>query len=191
MTSPKKIRKRLRSAQNAEQLVLIRRSPRHAGLSEGFVVGVGDGWLVLAEIRDGGYLDGFRAIRVEDVTEVTVSKTFEATVSRSLPQWPPSMPVSEADLRSTGALIHAFADAFPLIALHRETKSNAYFIGELDGTNKKWVSIHTIGKNADWADDTSWYRLKTVTSIRVASGYMAGLSSVAEPAPSLPHVARE
>ena len=68
--SPEERLERLRVAREEPHPVSIRRRIEDADEVTGYVVGVGREWALVAELDDGLALDGFAAVRRDDVRKV-------------------------------------------------------------------------------------------------------------------------
>ncbi|PKQ31835.1 MAG: hypothetical protein CVT62_05435 [Actinobacteria bacterium HGW-Actinobacteria-2] len=108
-------RKRLTAAMSTQTKITVDLKPKHANRQEGFVVGIGEKWCLLAATMDGGYFDGYQAFRVKDVARIRRDKSFQPTFSRTQPEWPPSPP--PVDLDSTVGLVSSLAAFSPLIGI--------------------------------------------------------------------------
>lgn len=168
-------------------LVRVHRSIAGADLSEGYVVGIGSKWLLLAVLDDRIVLDGYTAVRVDDIRKVRVKKN-QSFVRRALEmreQWPPTRP-PEVELDRTGDLIRSVAAAWPLVT----------FFAERDDPDLCYIGrpVAWSGKSADWLHITSqaeWdvdaidrRHLRDVTRVDFGGLYEDALAAVAGPAPS-------
>ncbi|MDE9364117.1 hypothetical protein PZ938_00720 [Luteipulveratus sp. YIM 133132] len=94
---------------------------RGADTISGFVVGIGSKWVMLAAVRDGGYEDGYVAVRRKNIRNVARDRSFEEQFARQQPDWPPRMP-PDTDLDSTAELVRGLARRYPLLGIEREDK---------------------------------------------------------------------
>jgi hypothetical protein len=72
----------------------------------GVVVHLSEGWVVLAELREGVLRDGYMAFRTSSIKRARVFDTFIGFIRGNNP-WPSHSPVVTADLRNPEQLIRA------------------------------------------------------------------------------------
>jgi hypothetical protein len=178
MISARNARRKLDESIGSQYLLRIDRHPLHAGHVQGFVVGIGKKWALLAQTMDGGYFDGYVAFRVADVSRIRRDHTFESTFAQTQPEWPPSVPF-DIDLDKTVNVISALAANAPLVGIQKEREREAIWIGVLYQSDRKRVWLHEVRPNASWHKRPLSYRLKAVTSVMTGDRYLTGLSSMA------------
>jgi hypothetical protein len=171
---------RLRAAQASSTMVRIERRPRYSERVNGFVVGLGSKWVLVAATTDGGYFDGFTAIRARDVTRVRRDRSFEGVFARAQPQWPPTAP-GGVDLDSTRRMLRTLAATAPLLGIEKEKERSATWIGEVVTVRRGWVRLHEVHPDATWHRRPLWYECRAVTRASVGSHYLTGLAAVAGP----------
>lgn len=171
---------RLGDALGDMSLVRLRRSPHNADRSDGFVLGVGRKWVLIAPTRAGGRLDGLVAVRLKDVVGVEKDTTFEARFARSQADWPPTAPMG-LNLDSTTGVIRDLSAISPLIGIEQERrfKSAITWIGTVDEIGKGWLWLNEVRPDATWRKRPRGYRLKRITKVIVADEYLTALTSVA------------
>lgn len=183
---PSKVRKRLRHAMVDHTLVRIERSIDRADTLDGFVVGVGEQWLLLHWLDQRIHLDGFVALRIADVERIE-DKRAQAFVRRALERrgdWPPFMPIPRTALDDTQTLLAALADDAPLLSIFTELdEPGRCYIGVLEKTTKKSVRVRGITPDAQWIDEPRTWKLATITRIEVGDGYLEALHDVGGPPP--------
>lgn len=82
----------LDKAVREQALVRVRRSIRRSDKLDGFVMGVGQAWLLLALLDPNVYLNGYVAVRLADLSKVEVRAGPDSFVGRALAargEWPP------------------------------------------------------------------------------------------------------
>jgi len=176
----KAIRRRLRAAQEASTLVRVDRRPRHGDRVDGFVVGVGRKWALVAATMDGGYFDGFVAFRIRDVQRIRKDRSFEGAFAKTRPEWPPVSPGS-VDLDSTGAMLRTLAATAPMIGIEKEHERRALWIGRLVEAELGWLGLQEVRPDATWRKRVLWYELRAITKAMVRSHYLTGLDAIAGP----------
>lgn len=171
-------RRELESALEERALVRILRRPKHSYRVDGFVVGLGSKWVLVAQTMDGGYFDGYVAFRLRDVTSVTRDRTFEGRFAATQPEWPPSAP-GEIDLTSTKRMLRTLAPTGTLIGIEKENERSAVWIGQVVDVRRGWVALHEVRPDARWRKKPLWYRVRAVTSASVGTHYLRGLAEIA------------
>ena len=105
-----KIRKKLHQARTKQAYVRVERALKiSVGFHEGFVVGVGEEWALLAQTSDGGWPDGYIAFRLADVKSIRSNTGVSEKFARLQIDWPPSNPFTGVDLNSVAGVITGLA----------------------------------------------------------------------------------
>ena len=186
MTATKReVREKLAAAAKSQTLVRIERRPRRGDRVDGFVVGVGSKWVLVATTMDGGYFDGCAAIRLRDVTRVRRDRSFEGAFARTRPEWPPAAP-GAVDLDSTSRMLRTLAATAPLIGIEKERERTGIWIGELVRLRRGWLRLHEVHPDATWHKRPLWYECRAVTRASVGTHYLTGLAAIAGPRTSRP-----
>ena len=154
--------------------------------AEGFVIGV-EGGLVLVHIIDPAVvLDGFRILRVRDITAVDASFGSASFLERALrlrrqrPRRPEGV-----RLDSMCSVIESAGNVYPLITLHREREHrDSCWIGRLVAVDDLRVTIDIINPAAEW-DGQERYTLRVLTKIEFGGRYEAALAAVAKLQPNV------
>jgi len=168
-------------------LVRVLRSLRRADKLDGFVVGVGNAWVLLARL-DPNFLelDGYVAVRLGDITKVEARggpDTFVGRVLAAKGQWPPR-PV-EVNLDDPAELVRSSAAVSPLITLFIEAEDpDVCFVGKPVRYTKRKVHLLEVTPEAEWREDgPSKWRLDEVTRLDFSDHYAGALSLMA-PSPT-------
>ncbi|HEY5450945.1 MAG TPA: hypothetical protein VIQ54_19460 [Polyangia bacterium] len=176
----------LRDAMKDGRVVRVyRQSLEPDGYSvEGFVVGVEEDLVLMHVIDPAIVLDGFRVLRIADITSVDSSFESGPFLERALrlrrqrPRRPEGL-----RLDSVRAVIETAALIFPLITLHREREhKDSCWIGRLVEVDDLRVTIDYITPAAEW-DGQERYALRVLTKIDFGGRYEEALASVAGLAP--------
>ena len=186
-TKPGKVRKKLRRAMVDHTLVRIERSIARADVLDGYVVGVGDQWFLLHWLDQRIHLDGFVALRIEDVRRIDPARAgaFKREALELHGDWPPTMPIDRAALDDTRALVLALGASFPLLSLFPEIDDpNRCFIGTALHMKKRSVWMRCLSPEAEWIDEPWRWKLDDITRIEAGDGYSQALHDVAGPAPT-------
>jgi hypothetical protein len=144
-----------------------------------FILDVGAKWVLGMRVEDGGYLNGYLAFRLGDVTRVTRDKTFAATTAKILPGWPPRPPVYALDLSTTAAMIDGFGNNAAIVGLETQGRRSELWVGQIDAVDSKRVWLRELDVRGDWLDDSVGYRLREVTSVAENSRYLRAIAMVA------------
>ncbi|WP_139005906.1 hypothetical protein [Arthrobacter crystallopoietes] len=183
MKSQKKSRRKvlaaLQSAMDKKAYVDIRRKINDADVIRGYVVQLSDDWILIADTRDGGYLDGFTALRTKDITKVKRVDGFEPELLKKHKQWPPAAPEQPISLSSAEAIIRTAGEGRDALTIHQEKdKPDACFIGAPVDWGRKSVWLLEIDRHARWDTEMTKYRLKDITRIGFGGGYEDALLTV-------------
>jgi hypothetical protein len=154
-----------------------------AGRFDGFVVGIGQKWSLLAATLNGGYFDGYRAFRLKDVDRVRRGKSFGGRFARTQPEWPPLPPL--VDLDSTVGVVTSMAACSALIGIEKARERQALWIGTLHKAGRKWVWLHEVDPAGSWRDQPLGYRTRQITNVEIGTHYLTALAEVADDQPTL------
>ena len=176
------IREKLQRALSDQRLVRISRDLLYADVETGVVVALGAKWVLIRSVVDGGYLDGFQALRVRDITAVERDKSFAATAIDLLPGTPGSLPDAPIDLDSLVGLVASVGADGRLLGLEKERQRRALWIGTLDEVDKKWLWLNEITFRGRWKKKPLGYRMRAITKISFGGRYMEALQLAASPA---------
>ena len=170
---------RLEKALRTHRLVRIERSPRNADRVDGFVVGLGSKWALLATTRDGGFLDWLAAIRIRDVSAVHRDTSFEERFAKTQADWPPSAP--DVDLDKTATLLRDLAKTAPLVSIGQERryKFDGRWIGVVDEVEAGYLWLREVRPDATWKPHPLGYKLSRISYIETGSAYLFGLNAIA------------
>jgi hypothetical protein len=181
--SKKKTQAKLRQAIGEERIVRVERKLKFADRLSGFVVLVGEKWVVIAQTWDGGFFDGYVAFRLSDVKRINKDKTFETTFAKTQPEWPPSYP-DELDLDGTAELLQGLSRNGALIGVEKDKERSAIWIGKLDEVISGVVYLHEVRPDATWHPAPLGYKLKAITTVEVGTHYLTGLAAMAGAGPA-------
>ena len=174
------IRKKLHHARTQQAYVRVERALKiSVGFLEGFVVGVGKEWALLAQTSDGGWPDGYIAFRLADVKSIRSNTGVSETFARLQIDWPPSNPFTGVDLNSVAGVITGLAAGQQLVGIEKERERDALWIGQLDDIWPKWVWLDEVDSTGTWLPAPLGYRLRRITTVRTGTRYMQALSQVA------------
>jgi hypothetical protein len=184
----KKVRARLEQAASDTVAVRVSRRIKGSDRLEGFVVGIGRAWLLLAVLDPDTHLNGYAAVRLADVSKVKLRAGVDGLAGRALAargQWPPAgvaLPLDEA-----AGLVRTAAEVAPLVGLlTEEDDPNAIVIGRPVRLGKRSVRLLEIDPDARWAGEPSRWAYADVTRVDLLDRYQEALALVGGPPPAAP-----
>lgn len=151
---------------------------------EGVVVELGETWVLLAGIRDGAYLNGYHALRLQDLVRVETHATFVPLLQRRQ-SWPPAAPISSLDLPEARSIITAGASLTGVVSVYREaTRPGTLLIGAPVEWEEKNLWLLLITPEGRWEQSMDKIRLKDITQIGFGDDYERAVLELAGPLPS-------
>ena len=150
----------------------------------GFVVSVGEQWVVLLRLMDSVYVDGIEVVRIEDVTSVEEDCeggfVERAVASLGRPKVDFNLP-EDADTRD---VLRAAADHSSLICVYLEAEDDyPLLIGHLEGLGERKFDIQLINPRGVWDVETSRWAYKDVTRVTFGGRYEDALERFGEGRP--------
>jgi hypothetical protein len=178
VASREKVVLALREAMEARKLVVVLRRVKFADDHRGFVVGIGSRWMLLQETDDAGAFDGYVAVRIRDVDKLKPDRSFAVRAAPSLPHWPPAPPSATIDLNTTRGVLTGFRDASEsgLIAIKKERRRYAQWIGVFDEVIGKYVYLHEVDPDGKWDDQPLGYKIGAITMVGTGGLYRDALA---------------
>lgn len=183
-TSDRKTRTRNQLAKALRDRLLIRFArPFEPGTVNGYVLGIGPTFFLLALVSDGLRLNGFQCFRLSDVRALWVPDKYAAFHETALrkrgQRFPKTPPVA---LSSLDKLLLTAGRAFPLVTIHRERADpDVCWIGRVTDVRKGRVTLLEIGPDARWDGRLGTYRLNEITRVDFGGDYEDALYLVAGP----------
>lgn len=172
------VRHDLDKALRTRRHVRLLRSARFADDMEGFVVGVGRTWVLVALTELGGHHGGWAATRIKHVDRVHRIRSFQEDFARSQAAWPPAPP-GVVDLDRTADLLTSMQAHAGVIGIEQEDRlAQTQWIGRVDEVASGRLWLHEVDPRARWHDDVAGYRLRNITSVTIATPYMRALEDV-------------
>ena len=183
--SGREVRAELETAVREQALVRVSRSIRRSDEIDGFVVGLGQEWMLLAVLDDSIRLDGYAALRLRDVSTVERRggpDTFVGKALRVRGEWPPVG--VDVDLDGVGELIRTASDVAPLVTLHiEEDDPTVCFIGRPVRVTSRSVHLLEITPEAEWEEQPTRWAFPEITRVDFAGRYEEALALVGGPRP--------
>lgn len=184
----KSVRARLERARAEALPVRLRRWIPEADRVDGFVVGIGRRWVVLAKLSGRADIDGWTFVRVKDVQSVTIEpdpECFDVRAVKARGQWsPPEIP--GADLDDLRGVIASAQSGGPLLSVFEEfARPDACWIGRVTSLDADALRLHEINLHGDWVagSKTKAFDPADITRVEVGGGYEEALHLVAGPPP--------
>ena len=186
MSSDGAVRARLRRAEHEHEGVKVLRAMKGVGLIEGYVVGVGKKWALLANVPS-HRLDGYLAFRLRDVERIQPlrSHDFYRALATATGAWPPAAPGLPIDLDTTRGLIETVHTAGTIINLQIEYQDpDVAFLGVPAQLGARSAMMYEVSPQAVWDGTLSRWRYRDVSRIEFSSAYENDLLSIAGPPPA-------
>ena len=184
----KAVRARLDRAQTDALSVRLQRWIPEADPIDGFVVGIGRRWVVLAKLSDRADIDGWTLVRIKDVQSVGIDPDpdcFHIRALKARGQWPPrSTPV--IDLDDLAGVISSAESGGPLLSVYQEfARPDACWIGRVTSLDPDALRLHEVSVGGDWAKESKAkaFDPADVTRVEAGGGYEEALHLVAGPPP--------
>jgi hypothetical protein len=147
----------------------------------GYIVGLEDDWVLLHNVNGASMrLNGYTALRVGDITQVSEDESFAATALRLRGERPRAQ--DDLLLIDLPGLLSSAGPLFPLIAIFRETTQNGgCYIGKVQKLGRKRVTLAAVNRGGEWVEPYK-FCYKDVTRIDLGDGYLDALWLVARTA---------
>ena len=148
----------------------------------GWVVGIGPEWVLLHQVSDRLWLDGYMALRIEDISEMRwLDEVDEAFIPRALAmrELAASAPAA-VDCSDTRTLIVTLGQQFPLVSLSFDRDPEPYaIIGQVLEASDTDLVMKSITPSAEWDPDPDRISFADVTTIVADAEYERALALVA------------
>jgi hypothetical protein len=164
-------------------LVRLRRTDPSWDDIDGYVVGMGAAWVLVAEFDDGFRPSGWAALRRADLAEVVV-KEYPLAWRRALEHqgfWPPAAPVPSVALSDTRALIESARAVAPTMCLFDEADvADGLWVGEVAELEVDHLWLREILPSAEWDPELGHWLLDDITRISIADPYAQVLAAIVQ-----------
>ncbi|QHC56748.1 hypothetical protein [Rathayibacter tanaceti] len=191
MSSMTKIRALLTRAQREETNIKLRLAFGNRETVDGFIIGTGRKWALLAATMTGGFFDGYVAVRLKEIERARPNRSWEARFSRTRPEWPPRPPADRPaiDLDTTSGMLATLLDPDALVGMERRKKYSALWVGVPYALTRHWLSLWEVDATAVWHERPLGYRPRTIALVRIGDHYLRGLAAIAgdRPPQDLPY----
>lgn len=135
---------------------------------------------------EGGYSDGYAAIRISDIKSVRPDRSFQSAFAKTRPEWPPVLPFlsGDLDLDSTKGMLRSLLVPGHVIGIERDLRVDATWIGVPDGLTRKFLYLWEVTPQATWHEAPQGHRLKTITTVIFDDRYRTALAAMAGDSPA-------
>ncbi|KRE54781.1 hypothetical protein ASG92_24515 [Arthrobacter sp. Soil736] len=172
--SRKKIRSRLERSMDEQQPVSIARTVKKGTERHGVVQEIGDEWMLMAAVRDGGYLNGYMAVRLDLIHHVRTDRGLEDFL-KDRPDWPPAI-LTPGSTASPHSILEAAIETSSVLSIFMEEKwPRPFFVGVPVKYSEKAVKLVTIDSKAKWEDGTFKVKYRDLTQISFGGDYEKAL----------------
>jgi hypothetical protein len=145
------------------------------------VLDIGPRFFLVQSVSDLIWFNGFEALRLADVSSVTVPAPYASFVERALQvrkehrSRAPRVKVSNLPL-----LIRTASERFPLLTIHREIVApDVCHIGRVKSVDNRQLWLTEIGPDAKWDQEATRYRCSEITRVDFGGDYEQALLLVA------------
>lgn len=176
----KRVADQLLAVCGSEELVRVRRSIRKADRVEGFIVGVGERWVLFHVFDPDMFLDGYAALRLKDIQRVEMRGGPDSFPVRALRHFGESPVTPEkVSLDTIQGVLNTFGDLRPLVTiLVEQLDPDVAFIGQPVKVSSRTLHLLEISTSATWHTKPTKWSLKQVTRIEVGGRYPQALHAV-------------
>lgn len=178
----------LRRAMATRAPVRLTRHIPGADVIQGYVVGIGRKWVLLANL-DSLRIDGYIAVRLTDIARLQPRRTRVLTkkVVRARNTWPPAAPTTAVDLDTTRRLIATAHEHATLVVLHPEREDpDVAFVGVPSKYGPRSLWLTEITPKAKWNGSISEWKFAEITRVEFSGSYEKDLLLVGGPPPRTP-----
>ncbi|RBY80594.1 hypothetical protein DQ238_08435 [Geodermatophilus sp. TF02-6] len=178
--SARDVRAELDEAAQEQALVRVSWSIRRSDELDGFVVGLGQAWVLLAELDHDIHLNGYAALRLGGVSRVERCGGSDTFVGRALAargEWPPVG--VDVDLDGVAELVRTAAEVASLVTLHAEEDDpTVCFVGRPVRFTTRSVHLLGITPQAEWADRPDTWAFADVARVECGGRYEEALALI-------------
>ncbi|MBO9532585.1 MAG: hypothetical protein J7513_06410 [Solirubrobacteraceae bacterium] len=161
--------------------VVVRRTFEEAEPITGYVVALGDDWVVLHATYD-LRLTGWTALRIDTIDRVRTAK-HPGTYDRAMEFWGEHPHSPGIDPASTQSVLRTAGKLYPLIVVHlEEERPGVAYVGMVERVGGKRLRFRYLSTTAEWDPPTDGERLelREITKVEVGTDYTRVLWALAE-----------
>lgn len=174
---------KLQSALLKEKFVRIVRRFDRADRIDGFVVAIGETWVLIRQADGNLGPDGWTALRVRDIDSIDKlgqpgDDDVEHRVFDALGEWPPSVPPA-CLIDDLASVIATSRQVSPIVAVHREaSRPDALWVGAVAAVDGDSLVLKGLSSQAVWENSPNNFDADDVTRIEFGTRYLANLALV-------------
>lgn len=186
---PSAVMKRKRAFEKLESALVKRKFVRivrvmdGADRLDGYVVAIGDDWILLRGMDNDLSIDGWSAVRIRDIHSIDnlsrrAQPDLQSRVLEALDQWPPKAPTVclVNDLNGVISTAHGVST---LVAVHRESsRPDALWIGVTRAVDDEHVTLTELDAGGEWDMTNTVFETDDVTRVDFDTNYIRNLSLV-------------
>jgi hypothetical protein len=173
--------RRARKAVETGRLVDVGRSIPGTHPITGFVLAVSESLVLMAEVNDAVFLDGYRVLRLRDLVAVTapLNESFvtEALALRDV-RVDPLPWIDLGSMAATCASVDEHTDLLVVLATEHDHPDEVY-IGKVAAVTGKNVKLREIDPQGDWHSRLTKYSHLGISSVGFGDRYSRALRDVA------------
>jgi hypothetical protein len=181
MSREEVIKEIARAKRHTKMVVCTRKCLEDAGCYDrGYVVDANDHFVLMHLVTDDIRLEGYVALRLDDITEVKSEFDNHRFIEKALQlrKMAPQRPVL-VDLNSMETILASVDEHFSLMVVHREAVDQSEcHIGSLESIADKTFVMKEIDRDAQWCG-VKRLRVDEVTRVEFNGGYETALAQVA------------
>jgi len=155
---------------------------------DGYIVDVGDDWVVVAATAQSVYLDGWEVLRIRDVSKVNfANKEARRYIDRAVsllgspPAKPTGLDVAGSDWKDT---LKGVLESAPIVAVYSEEKyPDALWVGGVLGHRGKKFGLQEIDANGEWEQVDRTFALAEISRVTIGGRYNDALERFGDPRP--------
>ncbi|WP_188508716.1 hypothetical protein [Conyzicola nivalis] len=155
---------------------------------DGYVVEVGEHWVVVAATSHVVYLDGWEVLRIRDISEVEVAgKQARRYSDRALaslgtpPSKPTGLSVSHGGRKE---VLRSALESAPIVSVHSEKKyPDSLWVGRVLGYRGEKFGLQPIDSNGVWEEHDRSFTLAEISRVTIGGRYNDALQKFGDPRP--------
>jgi hypothetical protein len=174
---------KLESALVKRKFVRIVRVMDGADRLDGYVVAIGDDWVLLRGMDNDLSVDGWSAVRIRDIHSIDSlsrreHRDVQSRVLEALDQWPPKAP-TVCLVNDLNGVIRTAQGVSALVAVHREaSRPDSLWIGVTRAVDDENLTLTELDAAGEWDATNSVFDTDDVTRVDFDTNYIRNLTLV-------------
>ena len=178
------VRAQLRAAQTSGELVRLWRNGLEAGSFAGYVLDVGNEYVLLWVVGDFLGFDGIFALRHRDVTELEAPDKNAGFIEKAMALkgvTRDTLELPSGVLDSATELLQWMALQSNVLSVHVDTEETheVCYVGRFVGFDADGFQLQEITPDAEWMHELSMFGLEEISAISFDGPYNEALSQIA------------